>query len=74
MISGMTRLLTSLLADLTALIVAVAITPALIVCHFRPRPPLAEHDAYMRAEYPDIMAFTLAEMKIDNFLLELESR
>jgi hypothetical protein len=38
------------------------------------RHPLADHRSYMLSEYPDIMAFTVVEMKIDKFLLDLEQR
>ena len=36
--------------------------------------PLADHRAYMLTEYPDLLAFTLAEVKIDKYLLELEGK
>jgi hypothetical protein len=36
--------------------------------------PLNSHAAYMDTEYPDLMTFRLAELKIDKFLIDLENK
>ena len=39
----------------------------------RPR-PAASHNDYMQGEYKNVMAYAIAEMKIDSFLLTLENK
>jgi len=66
------KYLLPLLIDMTAFLVAIILTPLLVICYFRG--PLESHRPHMQTEYPDLMAFVRTEEKIDLFLLYLENR